>query len=56
MNAAEALGRFADESAVPAVRAAGRREAFFSRGVYRAAIRRMRHRPATTPHEQREAA
>jgi HEAT repeat protein len=56
MNAAEALGRFADESGVPAVRAAGRREAFLSRGVYRAAIRRMRHRPARIPQEQREAA
>jgi hypothetical protein len=55
MTAAEALGRFADESAVPAVRAAGRREAIFSRGVYRAAIRRMRRRRAPL-REQREAA
>jgi HEAT repeat protein len=55
MNAAEALGRFADESAVPAVRAAGRREPLFSRGVYRAAIRRMRRRAASL-REQREAA
>jgi hypothetical protein len=55
MNAAAALGNVADESAVPAVRAAGRQERFYSRGVYREAIRRMRGRKAL-PAEQREAA
>jgi HEAT repeat protein len=43
-TAAWALGLCADQTAIPTIRAAARRERFFLRGVYRKAIRKIRSR------------